>query len=307
MGSVNDVGAVSVWQSEIAKRFAWFAGFILVSVVLGWKALATTYALAWKGDEYTHILMILPVGLALIYLGGNSRELVADHRPLFGAVLLTVALVIAGLARFELASLSSDQQLALSMLGMVFWWIGTFALCFGANAFRTALFPLCFLFWMVPLPGRFLDYLVRQLQYGSAVAADLLFSAVRIPVMHDGVHLSIPGLTMEVAKECSSIRSSLMLVVTTMVIAQLLLQSPLRKSLVIAAAIPLSIAKNGLRIFTIAMLGTRVDPAFLTGRLHRQGGFIFLAIALVAIFLMISILRRGEGLSVTPELHAVRT
>ena len=83
--------------------------------------------------------------------------------------------------------------------------------------------------------------------------------------MHDGVRLSIPGLTLEVAKECSSIRSSLMLVVTTMVVAQLLLQSPLRKSVVVAAAIPLSIAKNGLRIFTIGTRGTRVDPAFLTG------------------------------------------
>jgi exosortase len=160
---------------------------------------------------------------------------------------------------------------------------------------------------MVPLPASLLDYLVKQLQVGSAVAASLLFSMARIPVMHDGVRLSIPGLTLEVAKECSSIRSSLLLVVTTMVVAQLLLQSPLRKSLVVAAAIPLSIAKNGLRIFTIGTLGTRVDPAFLTGRLHRSGGFVFLAIALAVIFILIWILRRGENRASAPILHAART
>jgi exosortase/archaeosortase family protein len=106
--------------------------------------------------------------------------------------------------------------------------------------------------------------------------------------------LHIPGLTLEVAPECSSIRSSLMLIVTTMVLAQVLLRSPWRKVLVITVAIPLSIAKNGLRIFTLGMLATRVDPSFLTGRLHRQGGIIFFSVALAAIIFFLWILRRGE-------------
>ncbi len=106
--------------------------------------------------------------------------------------------------------------------------------------------------------------------------------------------LHIPDLTLEVAPECSSIRSSLILLVTTMVVAQLLLRSAWRKAVVVVVAIPLSVAKNGLRIFVIGILATRVDVSFLTGRLHRQGGVIFLLIALAAIFLVIWILRRGE-------------
>jgi hypothetical protein len=39
---------------------------------------------------------------------------------------------------------------------------------------------------------------------------------------------------------------------------------------VIAVAAPLSLAKSGLRIFVLAMLGTRVDRSFLTGKLHRS-------------------------------------
>jgi exosortase/archaeosortase family protein len=74
-----------------------------------------------------------------------------------------------------------------------------------------------------------------------------------------------------------------------------LLRSPWRKALVIAIAVPLSVAKNGLRIFTIVMLATRVDPAYLTGRLHREGGIVFFTIALAAILGLIWILRRSEG------------
>jgi len=83
-------------------------------------------------------------------------------------------------------------------------------------------------------------------------------------------------------------------VVTTMVLAHLLLNSTWRKALVVAIAIPLSVAKNGLRIFVIGMLGSRVDPAYLTGNLHHHGGIVFFLIALAAIFLLLWFLRRGE-------------
>jgi exosortase/archaeosortase family protein len=91
--------------------------------------------------------------------------------------------------------------------------------------------------------------------------------------------LSIPGLDIEVARECSSIRSSLMLVVTTMILAHLFLRSWWRKALLVGAAIPLSVAKNGLRIVTIAELGTRIDPGFLSGKLHHNGGILFFGLS----------------------------
>ncbi|SRR5713101_4850484 len=117
-----------------------------------------------------------------------------------------------------------------------------------------------------------LSWTIEWLQQQSAITARVMFRVAGVPVTQDGIMLSIPGLDIEVARECSSIRSSLMLVITTMVLAHVLLRSWWRKSLLIAVAIPLSFVKNGFRIFVIAELGTRVDPGFLDGRLHRQGG-----------------------------------
>jgi exosortase/archaeosortase family protein len=106
--------------------------------------------------------------------------------------------------------------------------------------------------------------------------------------------LSIPGLDIEVARECSSIRSSMMLIVTTMFLAQLFLRSWWKKALLILVAIPLSVAKNALRIFTIAELGTRVDPGFLDGKLHRHGGIVFFSLAVVVVGLLVWALRGSE-------------
>jgi uncharacterized protein HemY len=62
-----------------------------------------------------------------------------------------------------------------------------------------------------------------------------------------------------------------------------------------------------LRIFTIAMLGTKVDPGYLTGNFHHHGGVVFLVIALLVIFLLLWILRKGEQRPVTAPGFAAAT
>ncbi|HTZ97561.1 MAG TPA: exosortase/archaeosortase family protein [Terriglobales bacterium] len=269
----------------------WFLFLLAISLVLGARTLLTLCSLAWTTDAYTHILLILPISAAVICLEWPSKGLQVEPSWRAGSILLVVALLLAAFLKWESTALGTDEQLSISTLALVLWWLGSFIASFGTRLAKSFLFPLCFLFWMVPLPTSVLDTIIAWLQQGSAYAAQILFTVVGVPVTQDGVRVTIPGLTVEVAQECSSIRSSMILLVTTMVLAQLFLRSPWRKTFVIGIAIPLSVAKNGLRIFTIAMLGTRVDPAFLTGKLHHNGGVIFLSLALAVIFLLLWALR----------------
>ena len=269
---------------------------ILGAISLGiWlDPLKSTFALALRDDQYTHILLIIPISAALILLDWKPPEFSDRSRKKMGAGWLCVAVVIAATLKWKSNFLPTDVQLSLNMLAFVVWWLGAFIFCFGTRAFWHALFPLCFLLWLVPLPEFAVNRIVELLQRGSSVAAHIIFAAAGVPVTQRGLLLDIPGLTLEVAPECSSIRSSLILLVTSMVLSQLFLRSNWRKALVFAAAILLSVAKNGLRIFAIGFLGTRVNPAYLTGRLHRQGGIIFFLFALALILLLLWIFRRDE-------------
>ncbi len=271
-----------------------FSALVVIAAAIWFRPLISSFALALRDEQYTHLLLILPISAALIFLDWRSPEPSSRWDKRIGSGLLIIAVVVSAAVRLSAVSLSSDVQLAVNMFALVVWGIGAFVFCFGGRAFRRSLFALFFLFWMVPLPQFVMNPIVSLLQHGSAASAHFLFTAVGIPVAQQGMLVHIPGLTLEVAPECSSIRSSLMLVVTTMVLAHLLLRSFWRRALVIAVAIPLSVAKNGLRIFVLAILGTRVDPGFLTGRLHRQGGVIYFLIALSAIFLLLWILHRRE-------------
>ena len=273
-----------------------FVLLCLVSLVLWWHTLVATFGLALRAGEYTHALVIIPLSIALIFTEWRSRKAKPEPNFRTGLALLVLAILIgfAGGRWRGPASLPTDVQLSLEMLAVVTWWIGSFVCCFGTRVSRMSVFPLCFLLWLGPLPEFALNHIVRFLQIGSAYAARLLFEIVRVPVIQDGVRLSIPGLTVEVAKECSSIRSSLMLLVTSMVLAHLLLRSVWGKGLVILAAIPLCLAKNGFRIFTIAILTVYVDPGFMHGRLHHEGGIVFFLLFLAALLVLIRLVGWAE-------------
>jgi exosortase len=275
-----------------------------VLIVFWWHPLLATAELALSNEAYTHILLILPLSAALIYfelkqqdsksINSNKSPVDRQPSPRTGVVLLSLAFAIGSYARWGMRTAPDDIRLSLSMVSLVTGWIASVLFCFGARTFRLFLFPLCFLFLIVPIPDFALSWIVEFLQQQSASAARIMFRTIGVPVIQNGIMLSIPTLDIEVARECSSIRSSLMLVVTTMVLAHLFLHAWWRKALLVVAAIPLSVAKNGLRIFTIGELGTRIDPSFLTGKLHHNGGIIFFGISVVAVVVLLWILQRTE-------------
>jgi len=271
-----------------------FLLLIVVSLALWWRSLEGTLQLALGNDAYTYILLILPLSCALIYVDRERLSLASKPCVGIGSVILVGALLIAAFSKWG-SGLASDIRLSLSMLGLVTWWSGALITCFGARRVRSFLFPFGLLVLIVPLPDSAVNWTTEWLQLQSATTSRIMFRLAGVPVTQDGIMVSIPGLDVEVARECSSIRSSLLLVITTMVLGHLLLRSWWRKSLLVATAIPLSFVKNGFRIFVISELGTRVDPGFLDGRLHHQGGIVFLCTALGVVALLLWVLRRTEA------------
>lgn len=281
------------------RRNSEFALLVAFSIAFWWTPLATTFRLAWTNEAYTHIILIVPLSLALVYFESKTVRPAMEPRRLGGSFLLVISLALAYYMRLS-GIFAPDVQLTLSMLALVVWWVGCVEFCFGVSVFRVFLFPLCFLLWLVPFPNFLLNWIIVVLQNGSAAMARWLFQLARVPVTLNGVTLSLPGIDIEVARECSSIRSSMVLIITTMVLAHLFLRSWWRRLLVVLIAIPLSAAKNALRIFVIVGLAIRADPGYLGGNLHHRGGIVFLMVALAVTGALLWLLARSEAGSRTP-------
>jgi exosortase len=291
-------------QTQPTRRHLYFCLFVAVSSLAFWVPISQLIAFSLTHDYGSHILLIVPVSVCLIYL--KRDEIFSDLRVnlVAGSILFALGLILA-LAAHRYSPLRREM-LSVESLALVVLWIAGFILCYGTGAFMRAQFPLLFLLLLVPIPEIAVEKAIFALQAGSSNVAYGLLQMLSIPVLKDGFVLLLPRVDLEVAKECSGIRSSLSLLVTLLVVGQFILRSPWRKLLLVLASVPLLVIKNGIRIVTIYMLTTYVNPGFLHGKLHTSGGILFYLLGLLALIPVVVLLRRGEneGLktSVMPDL-----
>jgi exosortase len=272
----------------------WFAAFAVLSLVLFRAPLGTLVSLSLQDDRYSHILLIPIIGGSLVYL--QRRIVFAAPRYCFskGVPLLVLGIALFCFAQERFSSFNPIDHLSVVMLAIVLVWIAAFVLCYGAQCFRAALFPLLFLLLMIPIPTVALDKAVLALRQGSAVTAYGLFKLVGVPVFWQHFKFLLPGVEIEIAEECSGIRSSLALFITSILAGHVFLQSNARKVVFSLLTIPIVIFKNAVRIVTISCLGIYVDPGFLHGKLHRYGGLPFSLVSLAILVPFLLALQRSE-------------
>jgi exosortase len=271
-------------SKQIRLRVFYFAGFVLASVLVFWRSLSMLVQYSLEHEFCSHILLIAPLSLFLLYRDRTKIFLRLSSSFIAGSTLLLVGIVGYEVSGRWLPVLGQNDALTVSVVSIVMVWFGGFFLFFGATAFRKALFPMLFLILMAPLPSALLGRAIYGLQVGSTAISYWLFQLVGVPVLQEGFVLHMPTLSIEVAKECSSIRSSLALFITALLAAHLFLRSIGEKVALVAVAIPLALVKNGIRIVTLSLLSIYVDRGFLTGRLHHEGGVVFFLLDCIILF-----------------------
>jgi exosortase len=268
---------------------------LLVGLTAGafWPAVTRLARLSFSQEQFSHIVLI-PVISAALFVQGR-RRIFADvqTRSVAGTIVFLCAAMLYWAARTDLVAPSF--QLFTAILALVIGWAGAFVSCYGSHAVRRGLFPLLFLFLIVPIPDPWLNRAVFSLQAGSAEVSAAVFQLLGVPVLRDGFIFSLPGVTIEIARECSGIRSTLALLIVALLAGHLLLRSPWTKAALLLVTIPLVVVKNGIRIATLTLLSIHVDPGYLNGSLHHRGGIVFFLLALLLLAPVLWLLQHSEA------------
>jgi exosortase len=159
---------------------------------------------------------------------------------------------------------------------------------------KSIAFPSALLFAAVPMPLDLENSLEALSQVGSTFVATALFGISGTAVFQQGNVLRLPGIVLEVARECSGIHSSWVLFITSLIAGYMFLRTPWRRFLLASCVIPLAILRNGFRVFVIGMLCVYIDPGMIDSWVHRKGGPLFFLLSLVPFFALLLLLRRGE-------------
>jgi len=228
---------------------------------------------------------------------GDYRDLCPRPATALGVVfaLLAVGAAAGGWIARETGHITEAWSFVSSqMLGWVFGVWATVFMFLGADAIRRYPFPFAFLLFTVPLPVPAVDGIEVLLQHGSAWAVDTGLRLLNITYARDEYFFWLPGLRFEIATECSGVRSTLVLLIVSILGAHVLLRSPWRQGVIGALIIPLGIARNALRILTLALLSIHVDPRIIDSPLHHRGGPLFFAISLIPLLAVFAWFRKSE-------------
>lgn len=268
-----------------ASTWIW-QGLILL-LIGGFLYAATLQRLVftWYDDpDFSHGFFV-PLFSAFVIWTSRKQLAQLEPRPSWlGLLAVSGALLvlIVGLLGAELFLARSSLVLLLG--GLVIHFLGW-------SYFRVLLFPLAFLFLMIPIPAIIFNQIAFPLQlFASQLAAELL-ALLGVPVLREGNVIRLPTMTLEVVEACSGIRS-LVSLATLAIIYGYLMESRVWKRVILAlAAIPIAVVANGLRIVGTGLLGEYWDPERAQGFFHTFSGWLIFVLSLLLLFAVHAVMR----------------
>ena len=279
----------------MTSRLRWYCAFVAALALLFSWPLGRLAVYSAGTDLHSHVLLIPFISAYLLH----ARR---QRLPAPGRAAPLAAMALGGVASLALAarvawggSLSVNDTLALAALAFIaLLAAGGFAFL-GSAWMAAAAFPFGFLLFMIPMPDAAVHALEQASASASAEAAALYFWIAGTPLVRRGTVFELPGIVLQVAEECSGIRSSWVLFITSTLASQMFLRSPWKRAALVAFVIPLGILRNGFRVFVIGILCVHVGPHMVDSPVHRQGGPVFFALSLVPLFALLWWLKRREA------------
>lgn len=257
------------------------------------KPLLDLGRLAWAEDFHSHLPLIPVISAYLIWT--RKAFLPPAARGSFAIVLVGAGLAAAFLvAPVVLAFQEPVAILSLRILSLVVFAVTAVTYLLGPAFARSIAFPLAFLIFTVPMPAGIRDPLEIASQHASAEVYSWMMDLTRSTYYREGLHFALPGLRIQVAQECSGIRSSFVLFIVSLLAGYLFLSSPYRRLAFAFFVFPLGLARNAFRIFTLTTLTVHWDPNVINGPLHHKGGPVFFALSLIPFALVLMWLSKSE-------------
>jgi exosortase len=244
-----------------AKRFA--ALVIVIALAALYWDLFRRLAYLWWNYDYAGHGMFVPLFSAVIAAAQRDRLRDSATRGHWGG-LVVIAL---GVAIFALGA--SARSLVVEGMSVPVAVAGLVMLAFGPDVLRLAAFPVAFLTLMVPLPQHVADAVTIHLQMFAAGVAGVVLGLFGIPFfMRDGVTIELAGATLLVAEACNGLRFLIGLFVLTLAYAHMTQDGWWRKAVLAAAAVPVAIVANAIRVAAISTAAHFVGGEAVLGTPH---------------------------------------
>lgn len=229
-------------------------------------------AIWWTSSTFNHCLLILPL---LGWLVWQRRAELADLTP--QTSLLGLAIVGAGATGWLLGEAAA---VALARhLGLVLMLQGSVVAVLGTTVARGLLFPLFYMFFLVPVGEEF----VPALQLITADLSMILLNLSGLPAHIEGVFITTPSGYFEVAEACSGVMFLIAMVALGALMANLCFSTWPRRIGFMALCVAVPIIANGIRAFGTIYIADSSGIGFAESFDHVVYGWFFFALVIAIV------------------------
>lgn len=235
-----------------------------------WKSIVDIWI---RSETFTHGFIIAPISIWLIW---SQRDKYITLKPAFSSLAI-VFLLANGLLWLvsDLIHVLVFKQYA--VVGML---IGSYWALLGNRVAWQMIFPLCFLYFMVPVG----EALIPLLMDFTATFTVTLLRLTGISVYREGTFFTLSSGQWSVVEGCSGLRYLIASVTLGLVYAYIT-YTRLWKRLVFALlSFLVPLVANGLRAYMIVMIAHLSDMKLATGVDHLIYGGIFFGFVMLILF-----------------------
>ena len=238
----------------------------------------------WLHDEDMGHGFVVPLFILWIVWKERHRwQALTTHPSWWGFALLALAACMHFGSALGAGLFVGSVAFVLSVAGAV--------LCLAGFAFlRTWIFPFLLTFFMLPKLAIVYNQVTLPLQLLATRLAEVMLLAGGAAVTREGNIIDVGGHRIAVVEACSGIRYLLSLGFVAVVFAYLSDAKPWMRVALLAAAVPVAILANAMRVAVSASV-----PVLDLGALHALAGWLFFVLCLAILAIVRRLLNAAYG------------
>ncbi|MFQ5863470.1 MAG: exosortase/archaeosortase family protein, partial [Candidatus Brocadiales bacterium] len=179
-------------------------------------------------------------------------------------------------ALFSISFVSGLSLIPL-LLGMVFY-------IYGSEVGWKLLFPILFLFAMIPLPMSMIADLSLKLKLFAAEVAIGAISLMGIVAVREGSFIHFSQSSLIVGDVCSGLRSLIALLAFGALFAYVSGLSGAMRAVLFISSVPIALVANSVRIVALCFIANQWGSEVATGRVHSATGILIFIVAFILFF-----------------------
>ena len=269
-GNVNPLIPVA-WQGTLIALGCALTGLLLVFH----SPISSAASLWWNISTYNHAFLILPISVLLI-LEKKGQLKALSPKPCYWGLL-----GIAGFSFLWLASSAADvaEGEHFAIMGMIQALLLT---VLGKDAFRILMFPILYLWLMVPTG----TFLLPALQWIATLQVEALLSFSGIPVFTQNTLIEVPSGLYTVAPGCAGLNFIFTSLALAPLYAYYMYHGLAKRITATGVLLIVALLANALRIFAIIALAEFTNKRIDIVDDHLLYGWGFFALVLVVMALI---------------------